>query len=201
MIIKYYKRYKPFLQNIKGIEPLTEIQNFKIKQSVLMIVLYTYVYNQIPSTNPRALELIDYYFFKNPVTFKEKITIREYDDVNDLTYISLFLNTDSLSKIPDQFYSGEVLQQSLDIDTKIINEISTIINDINSNIEKISDYRKLFRLIIAYIFTFFAICLCLLMLYLYIIIRYSDSNDTDKTIINMSKNIYEGIKTALNYLK
>jgi hypothetical protein len=200
LIISYYKRYVPFLKEVKAKEGLTEIQNFKVKQSVLMIILYTYVYNQIPATNARALDLIDYYFFKNPKTFNEKLSIREYneDDINDLTYISLFLNTETIPKIPEQFYSADVLKQSLEIDNDTINKMGDIIQKINDNIEKISDYRKLFRLITAYIITFFVICLILLMLYLWIIMKFSNNSSTDITMIDISSKIYIKIGEILS---
>jgi hypothetical protein len=200
LIISYYKRYASFLKKVKEKEKDTSIQNFKVKQSVLMIILYTYVYNQIPATNPRALDLIDYYFFKNPQTFNEKISIREYnaDDVNDLTYISLFLNTETIPIIPGQFYSSNVLQKSLEIDNDTINKIGNIIQKINENITNISDYRKLFRLITAYIITFFVLSLILLMLYLWIIMKFSNNSSTDITMIDISSNIYRKIGEILS---
>lgn len=200
LIISYYKRYASFLKEVKVKEGLTEIQNFKVKQSVLMIILYTYVYNQIPATNPRALDLIDYYFFKNPKTFNDKLSIREFneDDVNDLTYISLFLNTETIPIIDANFYSLDVLRESLQIEDNIITKISEIIQKINDNIEKISDYRKLFRLITAYIITFFVLCLILLMLYLWIIMKFSNNSSTDITMIDISNKIYIKIGEILS---
>lgn len=99
----------------------------KVKKLILYI-LYSHLYDNIPDTNVNALKTIIYYFF-NPDNEDEKDNPLLNDENNlKLSYVSFFLENKGIQLIDKELY------QHLTEDASILQEVNTKIDNINAKL-------------------------------------------------------------------
>jgi hypothetical protein len=98
----------------KGIEDFEEYESYiqtdvrqgaldKAKQKIILIILYSHLYDNIPYTNNRAKQLVNYYFFQDPDILEDSLDFRITDELNDLTFISLIVEKNGIKPIADKY--------------------------------------------------------------------------------------------------
>ncbi len=102
-------RYKAVVHNN------IELNNVpKAIQQMKLILLYSYLHENIPETNQKALQLINYYFFKDPFSQQDNMDLRETGYLDDLTFVSLLqeakMRTVEVTNIFDEnFYKSDIV--------------------------------------------------------------------------------------------
>jgi hypothetical protein len=156
------------------------------KQKILMITLYSHLYNNIPSTNQKALELINYYFFKNPYSDLE---INEYE-ISDLSFISLMpVNNDMNISYPIiKIYSNFKFYASKDSNEDVatmIRQIDEVIDDINNKLLSFQGFKEFQWDFLAYILVFLFLSIILTFIYCFVL----QSSPLDRSLTNMAGNV------------
>ena len=151
----------------------------KAQQKIIMIILYSHLYDNIPDTNPRALQLVNYYFFKEPYIPIAEMEIND-DDTSDLSFVSLLLDKNNVGAIGDDlinydFYTLETgMKQDVNIQ-KVRDNVIRFFNNLNKELTSFTFQNKL-HLFIWYIVIFFV--LTVIALYIYMRVVYKMSNGT-----------------------
>ncbi len=165
------------------------------KQKILLITLYSHLYNNIPSTNQKALDLINYYFFKNPYGDLE---IKEHD-ISDLTFVSLMpVNNDMnishpIIKIYKNFKFYAIKDSNEDV-ASMVREIDEIIDDINNKLLSFQGFKEYQWDFLAYILVFLFLSIILTFIYCLII---SASISVDRSLTNMAGTITKLMMVAI----
>jgi len=122
----------------------------KAEQKLLFFTMFSHLYDQIPDTNPDALKMIKYYFLKDP-NDGSKLLLNTENDIQDLSYISLMLASNSNSEAPliykelDVFYSDDSNAKN------VIANVDKTIKDLNSKIHNCSEIKDTTLLFAIYI--------------------------------------------------
>lgn len=170
----------------------------KAQQKIIMIILYSHLYDNIPDTNPRALQLVNYYFFKEPYIPAIEMEIN-VDDTSDLSFVSLLLDKNNVGGISDNllsitydyFYTG--IEKDANIQ-KVKDNVTRFFNNLNKELTSFTFQNKL-HLFIWYIVIFFV--LTVIALYIYMRVVYKMSNGTfNKPMETLAGIIVKGIETT-----
>jgi hypothetical protein len=157
------------------------------KQKLILITLYSHLYDNIPHTNQKALELINYYFFKDPNTLDNTLNIRTADEMTDLTFISLMVQNKGVTPIV-KIYEDPKFQQlykSTDQGVKtMMEEVDMFINSINQKILKFPDFKNVTDLFAIYMTISFVICIFCVIIYNFII--KTNTQLYEKSILNLA---------------
>ena len=168
----------------------------KAQQKIIMIILYSHLYDNIPDTNPRALQLVNYYFFKEPYIPAAEMEIN-VNDTSDLSFVSLLLDKNNVGAISDElinydFYTG--IEKDANI-RKVRENVMRFFNNLNKELTAFTFQNKL-HLFIWYIVIFFV--LTIIALYIYMQVVYKMSNGTfNKPMQELAGNITNGISSGL----
>jgi preprotein translocase subunit SecE len=168
----------------------------KAQQKIIMIILYSHLYDNIPDTNPRALQLVNYYFFKEPYIPSAEMEINA-DDTSNLSFVSLLLEKNNVGAIGDElinydFYTG--IEKDANI-RKVRENVMRFFNNLNKELTAFTFQNKL-HLFIWYIVIFFVITIIALFIYMRVV--YKMSNGTfNKPMQELAGNITNGISSGL----
>ena len=157
------------------------------KQKILLITLYSHLYDNIPHTNQKALELVNYYFFKDPDSIDKTLNLKSIDDTSDLTFISLMVENKGVSPI-SKIYKHEAfynLNNSKNPDVlKMLKEIDFFMNTVNQKIIQFPDFKNVTDLFAVYMSVSLVICIFAMIIYNFII--KSNSSLYDKSILGIA---------------
>lgn len=157
------------------------------KQKIILITLYSHLYDNIPHTNQKALELINYYFFKDPNTLDNTLNIRTADEMTDLTFISLMVQNKGVIPVVKIYEDPKFQQLYSTTDQsvkKMMEEVDMFINSINQKILKFPDFKNVTDLFAIYMTISFIICIFCVIIYNFII--KTNSQLYEKSILNLA---------------
>lgn len=175
------------LENIKN-EPNT---NIKI-QKTFIYALYLHLYDNIPSTNVRALEMVQEFFFDTDETNLTSQNISDAEKVR-ISFTSLFLKNNDIFAIDKSLY------KKLITDFEIIQGVDERLDEINKKLQdiliadtgNIADEFAVFALIVM------IIAIGVFVLYIYISIHSGSSED----LKNYLKTFIEFVKKQVSRVK
>lgn len=180
----------------------TNQQNAKAAQKIKLIILYSFLYDNIPDTNLKALALINYYFFKDPTSSSDKpLEIADENELSDLTFISLMLNSGDSKTIPDEyinydFYSATSDNSSKQQQKKAVKEdVLMFFTRLNLLLTKFTFTNKM-NLFIWYIVIFFILTFILFFIYM-VTIAYASKGLFNKSLEGAAQSISSVMQKAI----
>jgi hypothetical protein len=184
--IEEFTKYAPYVQS-----DIKSGQIDKAKQKIIMIILYSHLHDQIPNTNMRAMKLINYYFVKNPISQQDTLDIRDADELNDLTFISLLVESAGIQQIKSEYINYDFYTCTSELNqtdvNKVRSDVKLFFKDLNNQLLSFPEFKSNLDLFAWYFVIFFVLSFILVFIFMKTI--KDTKSDLNKSISYMAGNI------------
>lgn len=141
----------------------------KATQNLLFFTLYSHLYDQIPETNKSSIEMIKYYFFKDPKG--ENFDLNKPDEYNQLSYISLMVDSKGITQVPRVYEVLEVYKSKDPGAKKAISDLNIIITQLDDMLQSMPELKNTSILFGIYIVCMAIFCTLFIVFFNFIIIK------------------------------
>lgn len=140
-----------------------------IVKLIMFFTLYSHLYDNIPDTNSKAINLIPHYFFKAPLDNDFSSITEEDIRKGELTYISLMTESKGITQIKKIYEELDFYKLNSAKDIEIKRKLDEKINELNEMIVSFPEFNNSAYLIGVYMFLMFLIATAYLLMYNYVI--------------------------------
>lgn len=144
----------------------------KATQNLLFFTLYSHLYDQIPETNKSSINMIKYYFFKDPTN--DNYDLNKPDEYNQLSYISLMVDSKGITQVPRVYESLDIYKSNDAGAKSAIKNVNILITKLDDMLQNMPELKNTGILFGIYIICVAVFCTLFIVFFNFIIIKRED---------------------------